>query len=172
EAVNKKLKSWQIPGNSHTREHQVTLRHLLTHQSGLNRPPGGFGYEDGRIPSLIQVLKGEAPATNKAVVIEFVPGTQSGYSNFGYLVLQLLLEDVTGKPFAQIAQETVFAPLGMKSATLTHPMPAALKTRVALPHDKEGKAHQRSLHPTALGQGGLSVTPSDLALFTVELMRA
>ncbi len=172
EAVNKKLKSWRIPDNAHTREHPVTLRHLLTHQSGLNRPPGGFGYEDERIPTLIQVLKGEAPATNKAAAIEFTPGTQSRYSNFGYLVIQLLLEDVTGKSFAQIAQETIFKPLNMKSATFVHPLETKLKARIALPHDAEGKAHERPLHPTALGQGGLLTTPSDLALFTVELMRA
>jgi CubicO group peptidase (beta-lactamase class C family) len=75
------------------------LRRLLTHQSGLNRPEGGFGYEDGRSPSLAQVLKGKAPADSKAAVVEYIPGTEHQYSNMGYIVIQLLLEDVLGKPY-------------------------------------------------------------------------
>jgi CubicO group peptidase (beta-lactamase class C family) len=172
EDVNKQLKSWKIPENHFTRQHKVTLRLLLTHQSGLNRPDGGFDWEDGSAPSLIQILKGEPPAKNKAAVPEYVPGSKWQYSNIGYVVIQLLLEDVLGKPFTQIAQENVFDPVGMKSSTLVYPLNAELEQREAMPHDSEGKACEPSMIPTAVAHGGLVTTPSDFALFTIELMYA
>ena len=172
EDVNQYLKSWKIPDNEFTQEEKVTLRRLLTHQSGLNRPDGGFSEEEGSVPSLLQVLKGEAPAKNQAAVVEYVPGSQHQYSNFGYLVIQLLLEDVMGKPYPQIVQETVFKPVGMKNSTLVHPLKPELQKKLALPHDRKGKAHDRPQSPTALAQGGLVTTPADLALFAVELMHA
>lgn len=170
--VNQNLKSWKIPENSFTSEQKVTLRRLLTHQSGLNRPDGGFDYEDGTIPSLVQVLKGEAPAKNQPAFVEYVPGTKHQYSNIGYLVIQQLLEDVLGKPYPQIIEEKIFTPLGMSSSTFTFPFEWELESRVAKPHDQEGKAHQNGLLPSAVAHGGLVTTPYDLAKITVELMRA
>ncbi len=171
EDVNQYLKSWKIPDNEFTQEEKVTLRRLLTHQSGINRPEGGFDEEEGSVPSLVQILKGESPAKNQAAVVEYVPGSKHQYSNMGYLVIQLLLEDVMGKPYPQIVEETIFEPLGMKNSTLVHPLNAELKKRWALPHDQEVKAYDRPQSPTALAQGGLVTTPTDLALFAIELMR-
>lgn len=171
EDVNHYLKSWKIPDNEFTQEEKVTLRRLLTHQSGLNRPDGGFDEEEGSVPTLLQILKGESPAKNQAAVVEYVPGSKHQYSNMGYLVIQLLLEDVMGKPYPQIVKETIFEPLGMKNSTLVHPLKPELQKRWALPHDQEGKAYDRPQSPTALAQGGLVTTPNDLALLAVELMR-
>ena len=172
EDINRYLKSFKIPENDFTRKEKVTLRRLLIHQSGLNRPDGGFGYQEGSVPSLIQVLKGESPAENKAAVVEYVPGTQHQYSNLGYLVIQLLLEDVTGKPYSQIVKEIIFAPARMKNSTVEYPFKPEIEMKVIKPHDQEGNAHENGLHPTALAHGNLVTTPADLALFAVELMRA
>lgn len=170
EDVGLRLQSWKIPESDYTREEKVTLRRLLTHQAGLNRPDGGFDWEGS--PTVVQTLNGEAPAKNPPAAIEFLPGSRWQYSNFGYLVLQLLLEDVTGKPFAQIAQEVVFDPVGMKNSTFADPStkdPAA--NRIA-PHDAQGVAHSPNMHPNAVANGGLLTTPTDLALFAIELMKA
>jgi len=172
EDVNARLKSWKIPESDLTRTQKVTLRRLLTHQAGLNRPEGGFTVAPGGEPTLLQVLDGKTPAENKPAAVESEPGSKWNYSNFDFLVIQLLVEEALGKPFPQIAREMVFGPLGMTSSTFTHPVPAALRTRTIVPHDEEGNAHDRPLSPTALGQGGLLTTPSDLARFTIELMHA
>jgi len=172
EDVNTRLKSWKVPQGPLTAKEKVTLRRLLTHQSGMSRPEGGFDLEPGSIPTLAQVLSGEAPAINRPAEIEFLPGSRTQYSNFGFIAIQLLLEEVLGKPFAEIARETVFDSLGMDSSTLVHPLPPDLKERAALPHDEEGRAVDRPLHPTALGQGGLVTTPTDLARLALGLMRA
>jgi len=170
--VNEKLKSWQIPENPFSEEHPVTLRLLLTHQAGLNRPEGGFSWEDGSVPTLLQTLNGAAPAQNDPATIEYEPGSKWQYSNFGYLVVQQLLEDVVGEPFATIAQRTIFDRLGMESSTFVVPLDAASKAREAVPHDAEGTAHEPELNPFAVANGGLMTTPTDLALFTNELILA
>lgn len=172
EDVNKKLKSWKIPENDFTKKEKVTLRRLLTHQAGLNRPDGGFSWEEGRMPTLIQTLGGEAPAKNDPAVVEVAPGTEWRYSNLGYLVIQQLLEDVTGRPFAEIAREVVFEPLGMTSSTFHVPLGADAKKKKALPHDPEGSAHDPEMHVNAVANGGLITTPADLAIFTNELILA
>jgi CubicO group peptidase (beta-lactamase class C family) len=170
--VNAYLKSWKIPASDLTRDRKVTLRLLLTHQSGLNGPKGGFSWEDGKVPTLVQVLKGEAPAQNKPCVMEIAPGTKWHYSNFGYVVIQLLLEDLTGKPFPRLVRDVVFNPLNMESSTLVYPLTADFAAREALPHDIEGKTRAAIMNPVAVAQGGLVTTPSDLARFAIELMQA
>lgn len=170
--VNAYLRGWKIPECDFTRREKVTLRRLLTHQSGLNRPEGGFSLEVGGVPTLVQVLRGERPATNRAAVIEFAPGSRWNYSNFDFVVIQLLLEEALGRPLGEIASETVFAPLGMASSTLVYPLSPAFATQEALPHDGDGQPAAASLHPTAVAQGGLLTTPSDLAALAIELINA
>jgi len=75
EDVNRRLKSWTIPENEFSRERKVTLRLLMTHQAGLNRPDGGFKWEDA--PTLVQLLAGEPPSETAPAVIEYLPGSRS-----------------------------------------------------------------------------------------------
>jgi len=168
--VNSRLISWKIPENSFNRDHKISLRQLLTHRSGL--PATNFPYDDDKVPTLVQVLKGEAPARNKPAIPEYIPGTKWEYSNIGYVLIQLLIEDVLGKPLPEVAKERIFLPLGMQSSYFRYPLSPDLSRREAMPHDADGNAKQASLHPTAMAQGGLITTPSDLAKFTIELMRA
>jgi CubicO group peptidase (beta-lactamase class C family) len=169
--VNLYLKSWHVAENDLTRQRKVTLRLLLTHRAGL--PMTNFPYDDnGAPPTLLQVLKGEAPAGNKAAVVELLPGGKWQYSNIGYVVIQQLLEDVLGKPLERIARERVFAPLAMDSSTFAYPLDREKKKNEALPHDEQGAAGTPAMHPAALAQGGLMTTPSDLARFACDLLQA
>lgn len=170
--INEYLKSWKVPENVFTRDEKVTLRRILTHQSGLNRPNGGYSTEEGSTPSLVQVLKGEAPAKNQGAFVEYVPGSKHQYSNIGFNVIQLMLEDVSGRSYGEIVGEVVFSPLGMTSSTFTFPLKPEVERKIIKPHDEMGEGHENWLHPTALAHGGLVTTPKDLALFAVELMQA
>lgn len=167
--VNNYLKSWQVPENVFTQEEKVTLQRLLTHKAGL--PTTNFSNEENAShPTLIDVLKGESPALNSPAIPELVPGSEWKYSNIGYDVIQLLLEDVTGKPFQQIAEEVIFEPLKMDNSTFEYPLDSEKKNREAMPHDNEGIAREPIMHLTALAHGGLTTTPTDLAKFTCEIM--
>jgi len=169
--VNEYLKSWKIAENDFTQREKVTLRLLLTHQAGL--PSTNFPQkENAGAPTLVQVLKGEPPAMNKPAIVEYVPGTKWQYSNIGFVVIQQILEDVIGKPYSQIAQETVFEALGMNNSTFVYPLREELQAKEAMPHDADGIACEPAMTPTALAHGGLMTTPSDLAIFGAELMRA
>jgi CubicO group peptidase (beta-lactamase class C family) len=167
--VNDYLKSWKVPENEFTSKEKVTLRRLLTHQSGM--PESNYDNDDsGKYPTLIDVLNGKPPALNDPAIPEFVPGSRWRYSNVAYNVIQLLLEDVSGKSFQQIAEELVFVPLGMQSSTFIYPLDAEKQKLEAMPHDAEGISRKPLMHLTALAHGGLTTTPADLARFTIEMM--
>lgn len=170
--VNDHLKRWKIPDNEFTAQSPVTLRMLLAHISGLNRPNSMFAFEEGSTPYLLDVLNGEAPAINDPVTVEAVPGERHFYSNLAYNVIQLLIEDATGRRFVEVMRERIFVPLRMKSCTYEFPFPENLASRVAFPHDSDGEPHMNDLHPTALAHGGLLCTSEDLAKVGVELLKA
>jgi len=168
--VNDYLKSWQIPDNEFTKDEKVTLRRLLSHRAGI--PYSNYSTTGTVIPTLIDVLSGTPPAANKPAIPEFVPGSQWRYSNVAYDLIQLLLEDVSGKPFQQIAEELVFEPLGMSNSTFVYPLDSDKKQQEAMPHDAEGISRRPLMNPTALAHGGLMTTPTDLAVFTLEMIRS
>ncbi len=170
-SINDKLVTWKIPDNEYTKEIKTNLRHLLTHTSGINRPDGGFEIEKEKIPTLNQVLNGEPPAVNRPVKVLTFPGKKHDYSNFGYIIIQKLLEDVSGTSFPDIMKKIVFKPLEMNNSTFDYPS-GELKKKATVPHDKNGEAKEPGLHPTAFAQGGLLTTPLDLGKYVVELMNA
>ncbi|MFW9826342.1 MAG: serine hydrolase domain-containing protein [Candidatus Thorarchaeota archaeon] len=171
ENINNILQTWKLPENEFTKESKVTLKHLLTHTSGVNLPDSMFSYDDKFIPTIEQVLNGEPPALNDPVEVLFSPGTKHQYSNHGFIIIQKILEDISGKEFPKIMKEIIFEPLKMNNSTFYYPSEGMKKT-MASPHDLNGEAKETGLHHTALAQGGLLSTPTDLAKFMLELMKA
>ncbi|NPD88723.1 MAG: beta-lactamase family protein [Asgard group archaeon] len=171
ENVNDKLHSWKIPENDFTKRNKITLRQLLTHTAGINRPDSMFEVEEGKIPTINQTLKGELPALNDPVEVCFKPGTEHSYSNLGYIIIQKLYEDITRKKLPEIMKEVVFNPLGIENSTFEYPT-GELKKKAIVPHNQDGEARETGLHPGASGHGGLLTTPFDLSLFLIELMKA
>jgi len=98
EDVNLKLVSWKVPDNEFTKNEKVTLRRLLSHTAGMTVPSVG-GYRAGEyMPTTVQILNGEK-TSNEPVRVDRVPGKEFRYSGGGYVVVQLLLMNVTGKSF-------------------------------------------------------------------------
>jgi CubicO group peptidase (beta-lactamase class C family) len=92
---------------------QITLRHLLSHTSGLTNAVNPI---------------------DKSMI--FPPGERFEYSGVGFMYLQEVLEQVTGKSFEQIAQELVFQPLEMTSSSFV--APPAIMPRLAYGHISYG----------------------------------
>lgn len=171
EDVNVKLKSWKVPDNAFTQIEKVTLRRLLSHTAGLT--VHGFpGYDiQERMPSIVQVLDG---AGNTAPVrVDVAPGSIARYSGGGYTVMQLLVTDVTGKPFAQYMSETVLGPIGMSSSTYEQPLPANRAAQTASGHhaDRSPVSGRWHVYPE-MAAAGLWTTPTDLARFAIEVQRS
>ncbi|MGC9781284.1 MAG: serine hydrolase [Candidatus Heimdallarchaeota archaeon] len=173
EPINNKLKDWKIPESDFTKDKEITIKHVLTHTSGINPPTNGFSYEKGSIPTIDQVLKGEAPAKNDPVKVEFEPESKHQYSNLGFIVVEKLLQDVYNKKTNDIAKEIIFDPLGITNSYFDFPS-EELQKQMIYPHDGSGKAYEPhvGLSPSIFGCGGLITTSYDLAKIAIELMKA
>jgi CubicO group peptidase (beta-lactamase class C family) len=171
--VNKALRSWQVPENEHTQTRKVTLRGLLSHTAGLT-VYGFRGYPSGQqLPTLQQVLDGEPPANSDPVRVFQEPGTAYSYSSGSDLVVQQLLEDVTGEPFADLMQELIFDKLGMAHSTFEQPLPETYAAGAATAHRSNGEPVPGRWHIyPELAAAGLWTTPSDLARVVVEVLRS
>ena len=118
----------------------ITLRQLLSHTSGLSTR--GFpGYPRGivALPTVEQILAGKPPANSKPVILEGQPGKQYSYSGGGYTVVQQLIMDATGKPFAEAMSKLVLVPLGMKDSTFEQPLPASRFAQAATGHNSRAR---------------------------------
>jgi len=171
--VNDILISWQLPDNEFTALGEVTLRRLLSHNAGVT--VGGFqGYAQGEeIPTLRQILDGEWPANSPPIRVDIVPGTQDRYSGGGYMIVQQLLEDVVGRPFAEIMRDTVLEPWEMTSATFEFPLPEHLEALAASGHRANGAIIPGGWHIySEMGSGAsMWASASDLARFAIRVMR-
>ncbi|HEU0015158.1 MAG TPA: serine hydrolase domain-containing protein [Longimicrobium sp.] len=173
EDVNVKLRSWKVPDGPHTAAEKVTLRRLLSHSAGTT--VHGFpGYAAGAaVPTVVQVLDGSAPANTRPVRVDTVPGALWRYSGGGYTIAQLLMSDVTGKPFAELMREQVLAPAGMHRSTYAQPLPAERAARAATAHRNDGTPIPGKHHTyPEQAAAGLWTTPSDLARLAIEVQRA
>jgi len=175
--INQRLTSWRIPDNDFTANQPVTVRHLLSHTAGLNRPPGGFPYDGDDVPTLLQVLHGESPATNAPLTVEAEPGSGHAYSNFGYLVLQPLLEDLLDRSYPDLIHDLLCAPLEMNGSGFDPDVILAANggettTRPrARHHGPTGEPFPSGGKVNILAHGGLWTTPSDLARLLLAVLQ-
>lgn len=141
----------------------VTLRHLLTHTSGL--PPWkDFYSNDQTRDQVIEELF--------AVPLDHAPGTHYAYSCLGYIMLSLVIEKVTGERIDSFAHKRIFAPLGMHS-TMYNPAPSAGHTIAATDNCPlrggllVGEVHDGNAYALGgvSGNAGLFSTVKDLARF-------
>ena len=171
--VNQALTSWQIPPSAAAPGAVVTLRELLSHTAGLT--VHGFpGYAAGSsIPTLVQVLNGEAPANTPPIRLEAAPGSRWKYSGGGYTVMQQLLLDVSHQPFPNLMHDTVLAPINMTRSTYEQPLPLELRLSAATPYRADGSPVKGGFHTyPEMAAAGLWTTPTDLARFAIEIQRS
>lgn len=173
EDVNHFLTTWKVPSNTFTEQHPVTLRELISHRAGVN-VHGFAGYNRNQsLPTLIQILDGVKPANNPPIRVTAVPGEQESYSGGGIVIEQLLLTDVTHKPFSAIMDDLVLHKLGMINSTFTQPLASEWRSKAASGTNSNGKAvpNQWFVYPEQ-GPAGLWTTATNLARFAIGLARA
>jgi CubicO group peptidase (beta-lactamase class C family) len=177
--VNDVLRSWKVPKSKHTQPRSdgtrpmVTLRRLLLHSAGLS-PAHYMGYPVGApLPTLCQILDGKPPGFPRPVRVKEAPGDEFHYSSGGYMVVQQLIEDVAGQPFARLAKEWIFDPLGMTYSTFDPILPGDSSFRAATAHRRDGTPVLGKWHMyPELAAAGLWSTPSDLARLAVEIIKS
>jgi hypothetical protein len=115
------------------------------------------------------------------VGVEFVPGSRLAYSNAGYCVLQLVLEDSSRLTLHQLATQLMFGPLKMGHSRFDDPISGELLATAASGHQREPTADgqgqvavpvERKARIAPAATGGLWTTPTDLARLAIEVSRA
>lgn len=160
--VARYLERWQLPTSEFHAE-SVTVRRLLSHTAGLN-VPSVAGVDPGApVPSLLDELEKGRPAEGiEPVRIVRPPSAAFEYSGGGYLVLQLLVEDVTGRQFAEWMAAQVLHPLGMESSAFG--LDPSLVGRAATPYATDGTRYAHRVYP-GLAAAGLWSTARDMGTF-------
>ena len=90
----------------------ITIRNLLNHSSGLpeSEVTHLVSYRGQPLPTLEVILSDYLARVDR---LDFKPGTESQYCNWNYLALGVLIERITGRPFASSVADTVLRPAGM-----------------------------------------------------------
>lgn len=160
--VDSYLRRWKLPPSEHDNR-QVTVRRVLSHTAGLTDGLGYQGFEPGRpsqslVDSLTQASDA-APGADGRVRVGLPPGEKWAYSGGGYTLLQLLIEDVTGEPFAAYMRRAVLVPLGMSRSTFALPQEGADNLAEFYDVGGEYATHYRF---TATGAAALYTSAADL----------
>lgn len=158
--VSKYLIRWKLP-RSKFNNGDVTLRRILSHTAGLSQ--GAYpGYLPGdKLPTLEESLSGKAPGT-KALHLARKPGKKYSYSGGGYTLIQLIMEEATGKPFAGYMESYVLKPLGMLDSSFV--LKPDFAGRVSKAYDVFGHELPNYLF-TEQAAAGLYTTAADFARF-------
>jgi CubicO group peptidase (beta-lactamase class C family) len=136
----------------------ITLRHLLTHTSGLGDYPEDFSLQKSYSEDdLLKMITAQP--------LGFAPGEKWNYSNLGYVTLGILIHKVSGEFYGDFLQKRIFGPLGMKDARVISEADI-IPNRAAGYRLKDGVLkNQEWVSPTlnTTADGSLYLTVEDIA---------
>lgn len=145
----------------------ITLRHLLSHTSGL------IDYED----VMPADLKGQLHDIDVLHLLEgqdrtyFTPGSSYRYSNSGYALLALIVGKASGQDFASFLRQRIFLPLGMADTVALEEGISTVVNRAYGYSETDGRWQRTDQSPTSavLGDGGIYSSITDLARWDAAL---
>ena len=149
---------------------KITIRHLLTHTSGL-RDQWGLLLIEGRGPGT-QV---HSAATTLDLIahqkmLNFPPGSRYLYSNSGYALAGLIVQRVSGKSLDAFTQERLFKPLGMTHTQWRDDFTEVVRNRATAYDSTGGRGFHTDMPFTdMIGNGGVLSTMSDLLKWNENL---
>jgi CubicO group peptidase (beta-lactamase class C family) len=147
----------------------VTLRRLLSHESGLMGDAPGTDWEGPTYEGSVTANLARA----SEIGVRVPPNTQPKYSNMGYQLLGEIVARVSGRPYAEHVRERILDPLGM-SASGFAPLADALRARMATGYTARQFSDELSesvAAPECEAEGGLISCVSDLARWISFQMR-
>ncbi len=173
--VNDTLRQWKLL-TPEGKESDAAIRSLLCHTAGITDGENGFcGLRRGDPAiSLTDILEGRTAYNDRPVRAEKPQGTAFEYSDAGYCVLQLMLQELMRKPFEAIAQELVFDPPRLENTFFASgEMMARYENRMATGYDDNGRPipGRFPLVPD-LAASGLWSTPKELLMIAKAFIGA
>lgn len=155
--IEQYIKSWEFP-ESQFSEEKITVRHLLTHTAGLYIGDFLTRYSPtGNIPDLKENLLNEAIMKNE-------PGRSFSYSNVGYNMLELLIEEVSGREYSEYMEQEIMIPLGMHHSNFE--LKEEFSSKIPTGYNLVGDAIPIYVY-SHKASGGLFATAEDIANFLI-----
>ena len=147
---------------------EITVRHLLTHTSGIVREAPGF--DPLKVQNDADVIKTAYP-----LPLRFAPGEKWEYCNVGYFSLAEIIRKVTGKPWGDYLNERLFKPLEMNS-TRTTSMTELVQNRANGYGWRDGKLQNAAIYLALRPSGAflssvLDLAKWDAALYTESILK-
>ena len=148
----------------------ITIRHLLNHTSGLRdwgsvagiagAPRGSRAYTHAHVLDIVSRQK----------ALNYKPGAAYSYTNTGYNRLAIIVDRVSGMPFAEFTRTQLFEPIGMRRTQWRDDYTRVVKDRAVAyePRREDGFAMDMPFE-NVHGNGGLLTTVGDLLLWTENL---
>lgn len=164
--IRRYLSRWQIPASAYDPE-GVTIRRLLSHSAGLNTPEYLGHLPGAAAPGIEAVLSGGDGRAPGLRLVE-APGSRFAYSDGGYLLLQLLIEEVSGEPFEIFMQREVLDGLGISDASFAPG--SELLERLVTSYDVNGSPLPKYAY-VEKAPAGLFITVQGLAQFAAAAMK-
>jgi len=151
-----------------TKQWPVTVRDVLTHQSGIRH----YKNDDESINTRHYTSINEALTQNFAKdPLLFEPGTKFSYTSYGYIVLGCVMEGAAGMSYTTIMQQNIFGPAGMTSTLLDDVLAIIPHRARGYSIDKDGKLQNAILLDISNKPPGSGINSStrDLGLFMEAL---
>jgi beta-glucosidase-like glycosyl hydrolase/CubicO group peptidase (beta-lactamase class C family) len=166
--IERYLPEWASGPNPEWR-HRVTVRHLLTHTSGLPPFKEYWRTSKNKQDTLTKIF---------AEPLDYAPGTKEVYSDLGIILMAEIIERLTGRKLDDLAKSYIFSPLGMKDSMYRPPKklwPQIAPTEIDnnLRHRLvQGEVHDENAFAIGgvSGHAGVFSTAPDLAAFCQMLL--
>jgi CubicO group peptidase (beta-lactamase class C family) len=147
----------------------VTIRHLLTHSSGIPDYLGMPGFADISFPGLSH--REIAQVFFEKLSSQFAPGATWAYSNTGYLLLGNVIEAASSRAYFDFLRERIFVPLGMRATRPSTPVDV-IPNRASGYEWRDGAFENRpALTENAYAAGAIVSTVGDLVKWDAALSR-
>jgi CubicO group peptidase (beta-lactamase class C family) len=165
--INRTVSSY-LPEFNSPEKAQITVKQILTHSGGLEAGANIYQTARGREQYLQQI---------NARPLQYTPGTNMIYSDWDMILLQLVMERITGKTLDVLSTERIFKPLGMNDTQFQPPI--TLRSRIAPTQVEDarggllwGTVHDENAWAMGgvAGHAGLFSTAKDLALFSMMIL--
>lgn len=162
--INTYLDGVKVPS---TYPEPVTINHLMSHTPGFeDHVLGLFSRDEASMRPLAELLRDEMPDRVRP------PGQYASYSNHGVALAGLIVEQVSGEPWASYVENSILSPLGLNATTMVQPLPESLAAQMS-----NGYAWQRGEFVRkafefvpAAPAGGASASGSDMTKLVQALL--
>ena len=139
----------------------ITIRHLLTHTSGLREWSSLVSHAGWPRGSRAHTQEDLLDVVFRQKSLNYPVGDHYSYTNSGYAIAMSLVERVSGRSFQEFSRERIFAPLGMTSTQWRDDFTRVVPGRAQAYTMRNGAWHLAMPFESVVGPGGLLTTVGD-----------